>query len=97
MGGEGVLSAKVGECTVMHTTVLRDGMVVGDMTPYLGAAAHLFVVSADLKLSQHTHGMIMDESMTTTACSDSHAAHPAPPPAFNSSVRPRVGLLNFRK
>lgn len=45
-----------GQQTHFTYTVTRDGRPVTDLTPYLAAAAHVAIVSADGREFAHTHG-----------------------------------------
>src|SRR3989344_1774434 len=44
-------------------TLSKDGVPVADMAPYLGAAMHFAIVSADFTSFAHTHGTLTDKSM----------------------------------
>lgn len=47
---------KAGEGARFVFTVTRDGVPVTDLAPYLGAAAHVAIASADTTAFVHTHG-----------------------------------------
>jgi copper resistance protein D len=47
---------KAGEETSLRYIVEKDGEAVADLSPYLGAAMHIAVVSLDLKQYIHAHG-----------------------------------------
>ena len=46
-------------------TISKDVHPVANLAPYLGAAMHFAIVSADLSSFAHTHGTLTDESMYT--------------------------------
>ncbi len=51
-------TATAGIETTLRYVIRRDGEELKDLEPYLGAAMHLAVVSADLKTFVHSHGVV---------------------------------------
>ena len=79
-----------GEDTSFTLQVTRDGRPVTDLEPYLGAPAHVVIVSSDTRDFAHTHGEVNGmESMDSP-----------PPSAFGPDIRvhhtfPRAGLYKI--
>jgi putative copper export protein len=70
-----------GRETTLRYTVERGGKTVTHLEPYLGAAMHLAVVSADLKLFIHTHGVTPGEFH-----SHGDHMHASPPKHFGPEI-----------
>jgi hypothetical protein len=76
------------ESFTLHVT--RDGQPVADLEPYLGAPAHVVIVSSDTRNFSHTHGEVSGmESMDSP-----------PPSAFGPDINvhhtfPRAGLYKI--
>ena len=79
-----------GEDTSFTLQVTRDGQPVTDLEPYLGAPAHVVIISLDTRDFAHTHGEVnVMESMDA-----------APPSAFGPDISvyhtfPRAGLYKI--
>ena len=79
-----------GEDTSFTLQVTRDGRPVTDLEPYLGAPAHVVIVSSDTRDFAHTHGEVNGmESMDSP-----------PPSAFGPDISvhhtfPRAGLYKI--
>ncbi|HLC55157.1 MAG TPA: hypothetical protein VJJ75_01340 [Candidatus Nanoarchaeia archaeon] len=50
---------EAGEPTLLTYTISKDGKMIEDLQPYLGAAMHIAIASEDLQQFQHVHGMAM--------------------------------------
>jgi uncharacterized membrane protein len=72
-----------GEETTLKYVVEKDGKAVTDLEPYLGAAMHLAVVSADLTLFMHVHGTTPGEPHHHMDHMDMHAH---PPKKFGPEI-----------
>jgi Cu+-exporting ATPase len=70
------------QATEFGVTVTRDGQPVTSLEPYLGAAAHVAIVSENGTDFAHTHG----EAVTTDAV-DGHGDEHAIPAAFGPDLR----------
>jgi putative copper resistance protein D len=55
------MNVKAGEETSLSYIIEKDGKTVTDLNPYLGAAMHIAVISADLKQYIHAHGAVPGE------------------------------------
>jgi putative copper export protein len=55
------MNVKAGEETSLSFVIEKDGQTVTDLNPYLGAAMHIAVISADLKEYIHAHGAVPGE------------------------------------
>ncbi len=79
-----------GEDTSFTLQVTRDGQPVTDLEPYLGAPAHVVIISSDTRDFAHTHGEVNGmESMDSP-----------PPSAFGPDISvhhtfPRAGLYKI--
>jgi len=91
--GEGITVAlqapgtiAAGATTQLTFSLTRDGAPVTDLAPYLGAAAHVAIVSEDAGDFAHTHG----EAVVGAPADDDHGAGDhahAVPSAFGPEVR----------
>jgi putative copper resistance protein D len=72
---------RAGEETTLEYFIQKDGKPVTDLEPYLGAAMHLAVVSADLTQFMHAHGALPGE---TQAHLDH--MHAMPPEKFGPEI-----------
>jgi len=86
---------QAGETAHFTFEVTRDGAPVTDLEPYLGAAAHVAVVTGDGSGFAHTHGEAAPSSTSTTeddghaddgAEGEAHGAGHAVPTAFGPQV-----------
>jgi len=77
---DGPETIRAGEPARFAFTLTRDGAPVTDLAPYLGAAAHVAIVSEDASDFAHTHG----EAVGTASPGDD--GHPVPA-AFGPEVR----------
>ena len=75
---------KAGEKSTLRYLVEADGKEVKDLEPYLGAAMHLAVVTADLSLFIHAHGVVPGEPHTHQG--DHGDMHSAPPGRFGPEI-----------
>ncbi len=76
---------KAGEEATLSYLIEKDGRPVTDLGPYLGAAMHLAVVSADLEHFIHTHGTVPGEQQNH----EDHM-HVALPPKFGPKIEAAV-------
>jgi Cu+-exporting ATPase len=79
---------RAGEATRFDFTLTRDGEPVTDLAPYLGAAAHVAIVSEDADDFAHTHGEAVEAAHAGDGDDhgtggDTHAV----PAAFGPEVR----------
>jgi hypothetical protein len=79
-----------GEDTNFTLHVTRDGQPVTDLEPYLGAPAHVVIVSSDTRDFAHTHGEVSGMGSMNTP----------PPSAFGPDISvhhtfPRAGLYKI--
>ncbi len=66
---------RAGEPTLFSFALTRDGQPVTDLAPYLGAAAHVAIVSEDAADFAHTHGEAVAEAAEPApAGANDHAA-----------------------
>ncbi len=56
---EGPDKIKAGETVMLTYRISKDGNLIEDLQPYLGAAMHTAIASEDLQEFQHVHGMAM--------------------------------------
>jgi hypothetical protein len=82
-----LLQATAGVCAMLTLTA-RNGtsdVPLRDLTPYLAAPMHVFVVSADLQWSSHLHGMVAADMEQSQMGCDAHTMT-MPPVEFASPV-----------
>jgi Cu+-exporting ATPase len=81
---------QAGGLTHFSFTVTREGQSVTDLAPYLGAAAHVAIVSEDAETFAHTHGEAVVDAVESAPTEDDHAAEGdahAIPAAFGPEVQ----------
>jgi Cu+-exporting ATPase len=80
---------RAGEVTHLTVDVTRDGQPVSDLEPYLGAAAHVAIVTDDASSFAHTHGeavVTADAGHDDAAEGDEHGGGHDVPAAFGPQV-----------
>lgn len=81
---------RAGEAAHFTFTATRAGQPVTDLAPYLGAAAHVAIVSDDATAFAHTHGAAVAAAVEPAPAEDGHAteedAHGVPA-AFGPEVQ----------
>ena len=70
---------QAGEPATLHFTVSRDGEPVTDLAPYLGAAAHVAIISEDAADFAHTHGEAVEAAHVDDADEHADRAEPETP------------------
>jgi hypothetical protein len=72
-----------------NLNVTRDGQPVTDLQPFLGAACHVVIVSADTKQFAHTHGDVPGGAMSgdMSGMNMGTMAMPTPPARFGPALQ----------
>lgn len=73
--------------TTFTITVQQDGKPVTDLEPYLGAACHVVIVSADTKQFSHTHGDVEGGAISGDTSNMQGMAMPPPPESFGPNLQ----------
>jgi copper resistance protein D len=74
-------SVSAGKVAKFSYSIEKNGKVITDLEPYLGAAMHLAVVPTDLKLFIHAHGVTPEEPHSPVG-----HMHAAPPKQFGPAI-----------
>jgi Cu+-exporting ATPase len=80
-----------GKQVTLSYEILKTGVPVKDLKPYLGAAMHLAIVKVDLSKFVHTHGEVhLPGSTPAPPVNTATHYHPAPPKIFGPNVEAHV-------